>query len=161
MRLRPVATIGPGAPLALGGRVFVTLSDFDPLIQFTWIDDVVEAFTAALHEPVRGPFNIGAPAPVRTSEVAGLIGVRGVRIPHRVARLAARSGSALRLPGALHPGWADMGRYPIVVDTGRAERELGWRATFDCATALRRFGELLRERRGASSDIWIPTEAPR
>jgi nucleoside-diphosphate-sugar epimerase len=161
VRFRPVATLGPGAPLAFGGRAFVALSDFDPPIQFTWIDDVVEAFTAALHASVRGPLNVGAPGPVLTSEVPGLLGVRGVRIPYRLARLAARSGSALRLPGALHPGWVDMGRYPIVVDTGRAERELGWRASGDCAAALRRFGELLRERRGSRSDIPIPREAPR
>jgi UDP-glucose 4-epimerase len=144
VRMRPVSTLGPGAPLMLGGRAFVTLSDFDPLIQFTWIDDVVDAFVAALHAPVRGAFNVGAPVPVLTSEVPALLGVRRLRARHRVLRAAARAGSALRLPGALHPGWVDMGRYPIVVDAGRAERELGWRASCDCATALRRFGMLLR-----------------
>ena len=161
VRFRPVATVGPGAPLALGGRLFVTLSDFDPLVQFTWIDDVVEAFTAALHEPVRGPFNIGGPDPVRTSEVPALIGVRGVRIPYRLARLGARTGSAIRLPGALHPGWADMGRYPIVVDTARAERELGWRANTTAPPRCGASASCLRERRRAGSDIPIPREASR
>jgi UDP-glucose 4-epimerase len=144
VRMRPVSTLGPGAPLMLGGRVFVTLSDFDPLMQFVWIDDTVAAFVAALHAPVRGAFNVGSPGPVRASEVPGLLGIRGLRAPRRVLRAAARAGSALRLPGGLHPAWVDMARYPIVVDAARAERELGWRATCDCATALRRFGALMR-----------------
>ena len=144
VRMRPVANLGPGAPVILGGRAFLTLSDFDPLIQFVWVDDTVEAFRAALHASVSGAFNVGAPEPVRTSEVAGLLGTRRVRVPHRVARMAARVGSALRAPGGLHPGWADMARYPLVVDTSRAQRELGWRASCDCETAVRRFGALLR-----------------
>jgi hypothetical protein len=38
-----------------------------------------------------------------------------------------------------------MARYPIVVDSGRAQRELGWRAACDSAAALRRFGELVKD----------------
>jgi nucleoside-diphosphate-sugar epimerase len=149
VRLRPVSNLGPGAPVMLLGRAFVTLSDFDPPIQFVWIDDTVAAFTAALHGSARGAFNVGAPGQVRSSEVAERLGVRSLRVPWRLARLAAGAGSALRLPGGLHPGWADMGRYPIVVDTSRAERELGWRASCDSREALERFGALLRD--GAAS----------
>ena len=146
VRMRPVGTLGPGAPRIAGGRAFVTLSDFDPLMQFTWLDDVVAAFRAALHRTdAAGAFNVGAPGPVRASEVAGLMGVRGVRLPHRVLRGAATAGAALRVPGAMHPAWVDMARHPIVVDTARAERALGWRASCDCATALRRHGALLRD----------------
>jgi UDP-glucose 4-epimerase len=143
VRMRPVATLGPGAPVIAGGRGFVTLSDFDPLMQFTWIDDVVAAFSAALHATeVAGPFNIGAPGAVPASRVARLIGARPVRLPHRAVRAVSRAGARLRLPGALHPGWVDMARYPIVVDSGRAERELGWRASCDCTEALERFGRI-------------------
>jgi UDP-glucose 4-epimerase len=149
VRMRPVSTLGPGAPVMLGGRAFLTLRDYDPLIQFTWIDDVVAAFGAALQRPVRGAFNVGAPGPVRASDVARLLGTRGVRVPHRVARLAARAGGAMHLSVALHPGWADMARYPLVVDARRAERELGWKASCDCETAIRRFGDLLRSRTNA------------
>ncbi len=144
VRMRPVSNLGPGAPVMLGGRAFLTLRDFDPLIQFVWVDDTVAAFQAALHAPVRGAFNVGAPLPVRTSEVAGLLGTRAVRVPHKAARVAARVGGAMRMPGGLHPGWADMARYPLVVDTTRAESELGWQASCDCETAVRRFGALLR-----------------
>jgi nucleoside-diphosphate-sugar epimerase len=145
VRMRPVATLGPGAPRIASGRTFVTLSDFDPLMQFTWIDDVVGAFVAALHTPgASGAFNVGAPRPVQASHIARLMGVRRVRLPYRVLRGAARLADRLRLPGALDPGWVDMTRYPIVVDTARAERELGWRAGCDCAAVLRRYGELLR-----------------
>lgn len=161
VRMRPVGTLGPGAPALARGRAFVTLSDFDPLMQFTWVDDVVRAFTAALHAPhASGAFNVGAPGPVRASEVAGLMGVRRVRLPHRALRAAARAGSALRLPGALHPGWVDMARYPIVVDAARARHELGWQAG-DCVTALQRYGATLRGSRGGRAGIAVaPRQAP-
>ena len=146
VRMRPVSTLGPGAPAIAGGRAFVVSSDFDPLMQFTWIDDVVDAFVRVVNAPdAAGAFNVAAPGPVRASEVARLIGVRRVRLPHRVLRGISAAASRLHAPGAMHPGWADMLRYPIVVDTGRAERELGWRASVDCAGALRRYGELVRE----------------
>ena len=143
VRMRPVSTLGPGAPVLARGRVFPTLSDFDPLMQFTWLDDVVAAFVAALHAPwARGAYNVGAPAPVRSSEVAGLMGARRLRLPHRVLRLVTRA--------AMDPAWADMARYPIVVDTARAERELGWRAGRDCTAALRRYGEVFATTREAA-----------
>jgi nucleoside-diphosphate-sugar epimerase len=143
VRMRPVATLGPHAPGMIGGRAWISLSDFDPLVQFTWIDDVVAAFSAALHTAsARGPFNVGAPGPIRSSRVAPLAGRRSVRLPHRALRALAGATSGLRLPGAMHPAWVSMLRYPIVVDTARAERELGWRAGCHCAEALRRFGSL-------------------
>jgi nucleoside-diphosphate-sugar epimerase len=158
VRMRPVGTVGPGAPSLLRGRAFVTLSDFDPLIQFTWLDDLVAAFAAALHAPTaRGAFNVGAPGPVRASEVAGLIGARRVRLPHRALHAVARGAYLLRVPGALHPAWVDMARHPIVVDMSRAERELGWRPGVDCAGALRRYGELLRASRGVRGETRIAT----
>jgi nucleoside-diphosphate-sugar epimerase len=160
--MRPVSTLGPGAPALLGGRVFVSLSNFDPLIQFTWIDDVAAAFVAALRtRDARGAFNVGAPGAVPASRVAGLIGVRALRLPHRPMRIAARLGSGLRLPGALHPAWTDMARYPIVVDTARAECELGWRASLDCAGALRRYGALLRAPSDDATAITLSPEEAR
>ncbi len=147
VRMRPVSTVGPGAPTLLGGRAFLTLSDFDPLMQFTWLDDVVAAFEAALHAPsASGAYNVGAPGPVRASEVAGLMGVRRLRAPHAVLRAAASVACRARLPGALHPAWVDTARHPIVVDTRRAESRLGWRASGDSAAALRRYGKLQRAR---------------
>jgi UDP-glucose 4-epimerase len=132
VRMRPTATLGPGAPVLLGGRAFVTVAGFDPLMQFMWVDDAVAAFAAAIHEPVQGAFNVGAPDPVHATEVPRLLGVRHLRLPRRVLRAGAR------LTG-MHPDWVDMARYPIVVDTGRAQRELGWHANHDTTTALRRF----------------------
>ena len=152
VRMRPVSTLGPGAPSVLNGRALIWPGGFDPLMQFTWIDDVVGAFVAALERPgASGAFNVGAPDPVPLSAVGALAGVRSIRVPYRTLRAAARLACLLRAPGALHPGWVDTARYPIVVDTARAARELGWRATVDCSTALRRYGELLRgSRRGAA-----------
>ncbi|HEV3227948.1 MAG TPA: NAD-dependent epimerase/dehydratase family protein [Solirubrobacteraceae bacterium] len=157
VRMRPVTILGPGAPI--GPRIFPTLWDFDPLMQFVSMADVVRAFIAALPSgdgdaAPAGAFNLGAPGPVLSSAVAGLLGLRRVRLPYRFARAAARAGAALRLPGALNPGWVDMGRYPIVVDTARAERELGWRASGDCTAALTSFA-------GQRATSSTPSTSPR
>lgn len=139
VRLRLVSTLGPGAPVLLGGRLFVTPSDYDPLVQFVWIDDFVELARTVVVGEARGTFNVGAPGPVRSSDVARLLGARSLRAPAALLRAIARAGAALRLPGAPHPTWIDMARYPIVVDSGRAERELGWRPSLDCSETLERF----------------------
>lgn len=139
VRLRLAATLGPGAPVLVGGRLFVSPSDHDPLVQFVWIDDLVDLVRTVVLGDARGTFNVGAPGPVRSSDVARLLGVRSLRAPAALLRGAARAGSVLRLPGALHPAWVDMARYPIVVDAGRAERELGWRPGLDCSETLERY----------------------
>ena len=142
--LRASTTLGPGAPLLLGRSALVRLADFDPPTQFTWVDDVASAFVCALHaREARGAFNVGASGTVRSSEIAGILGVRDVAMPYRPRRALAAAMTLARLPGALHPGFVDMARYPIVVDAGRAHRELGWRPRLDTLATLRRFGELI------------------
>lgn len=144
VRLRPSWVIGPGARLLLGRWAYVSLSDFDPLIQVTWIDDAVAAFTAALHaNAARGPFNISAPGTVLSSEIAGLLGVRAIRLPYRARRAAAVAASWLRVPGALEPQFVDMDRYPIVMDTSRAASQLGWQARHDARGTFCRLRETL------------------
>ena len=142
--LRPTTTLGPGAPLLFRRSALVRLSDFDPPMQFTWVDDVASAFVCALHaRDARGAFNIGAAGTLRSSDVAAVLGVRDVALPYRPRRALASAMTLARVRGALHPGFVDMARYPIVVDAGRAHRELGWRPRLDSLAALRRFGELI------------------
>ena len=144
VRLRPSTVLGPGAPLLLAGRVYVSLSDYDPPMQFTWVDDLASAFVAALYSgEARGPLNVGAPGTVRASEVAGILGARSLRFPYRLRRAAAGALTRLRVPGALHPGYVDLHRCPIVVSGARAQHVLGWRARNDTAQALERFRETL------------------
>ena len=139
--LRPTTVLGPGAPLLLGRSAHVRLSDFDPPQQFTWVDDIAAAFGLALHSDAEGTFNLGAPGTVRTSEIAGLLGVRDLRLPYRVRRTLA---AVTRRAGGLHPGFVEMARYPIVVDSSKALAGLGWSAQLDSVSALRRFGDWLR-----------------
>jgi nucleoside-diphosphate-sugar epimerase len=142
--LRPTTTLAPSAPVLLAGRAYVSFSDFDPPLQFTWVDDVAAAFAGALHaSDARGVFNVGAPGTVRSSDVAGILGVRGLRLPYRLRRAAAAGMSRLRIPGGVDPGFIDMNRYPIVVDSERARAKLGWRPELDTTGALRRYAATL------------------
>ena len=70
---------------------------------------------------------------VRLSEVAEVLGARSLRLPYRVRRGAATALRRLRVPGTLDPGFVDMVRYPIVVDSARARRELAWSPALDSA----------------------------
>ena len=145
VRLRPTTVLAPGAPLLLADRAYVSLSDFNPPTQFTWVDDVVAAFVAALHvRDARGAFNVAAPGTVRASEIARIVGVRSLRLPYRSRRAAASAMVKLRVPGALHPGFVDIHRYPIVVSSTRAQETLGWRAEHDTGATLERFRATLR-----------------
>ena len=136
--LRPTRSLNPGAPLLLARRFYVSPLGHDPEMQFTWVDDVASAFAAAVFAlDATGPFNVGAPGTVRASEVARVLGVRSLRMPYGLRKAIAAAGTRLRVPGALHPGVADMARYPIVVSAERAERELGWRAEHESVDALR------------------------
>jgi len=127
VRLRPSWVVGPGARMLFAGRAYVSLSDFDPAVQVTWIDDVVSGFTAALHAPAAsGAFNLGAPGTVRASEIAGILGARAIRLPYRARRAIAAALTRLGVRGTLHPGFVDMDRFPIVLDSARARSELGW-----------------------------------
>src|SRR5207247_7808604 len=84
VRMRPVSALGRGAPVMLSGRVWISPSGYDPLIQFVWLDDLVDAFVRAVHATGWGPVHVRAPHPVRRSQIADPPGARAVRPPHRL-----------------------------------------------------------------------------
>lgn len=94
--------------------------------QVTHAEDIAEAFALALTRPVSGPFNLAA-GPVADPEMlARATGGRAVPLPYRPVRAAVSAAWRLRLVPT-SPYMLDAVTTFPVMDTGRAERELGWR----------------------------------
>lgn len=127
--LRPVHILGgvrnaPSNYLRL--PVVPTLLGFDPMVQVVHEQDVVEAIVCALHEGVRGIYNITGPGEVPLSVVLRELGRKVVRVPHPLARPL--WNAAFRVGYSSFPAEEfDFIRYVCMVDGSRAQSELGYR----------------------------------
>ena len=105
-------------------------------LQVVHAEDVAAAYREAVVRRVSGPFNLAAPGVLRAEDVLPLVGAdRVVEVPRTAARTAVAAGWHLRLV-PVGPGWLDMAFAAPVLDTTRAERELGGRATRDATSTL-------------------------
>ncbi len=98
-------------------------------------DDVARAIGLALRHRAAGAFNLAADPPVTTDGIAQALGARPVHVPAPVVRAVAAAAWHARLQ-QVDPGWVDLGFAVPLLDTGRAERELGWAPTVDGMTVL-------------------------
>jgi nucleoside-diphosphate-sugar epimerase len=111
-------------------------------------DDVARAFVAVLERQAGGAFNLAADPPITTDRIAKALGARPVHVPSGVVRAAVSTSWHARLQ-QVDPGWIDLGFSVPLLDTGRAERELGWAPTVDGMTVLE---ETISGMRDAAAD---------
>jgi len=148
---------GPLFPSPLARPGLVPFVPDIPRLRFQGVHslDVAEAYRLALTRDVRGAFNIVADPVLDVQELGRLLHARPVRVPSAALRTAV----ALSWRARLQPtpaGWLDLALSVPLLDTTRAETELGWRAERDAGEALL---ELLDGfRRGAGLDT--PPLAP-
>lgn len=96
-------------------------------LQAVHADDLAAAYREAVVRRVRGPFNIAAPDVLHGQDLADLLADgRLSELPPKVVRSALWAAWHARLV-PVGPGWLDMAANAPVLDTTRAERELGWR----------------------------------
>jgi UDP-glucose 4-epimerase len=105
-------------------------------IQLVHHDDVARALAAAIAgkgEP--GAYNLAGEGEISIGDVARALGWHTVPVPGPAVRLG--SGIAKRL-AFLSPQleWATALRAPVLMDTSKARRELGWEPRFDAAETL-------------------------
>ena len=98
-------------------------------------DDVAEAYRLAVTGEATGAFNIAAPPVLGTATVAAVLKAREVPLPAGAVRPLAGLSWRLRLQPT-PPGWLDLAVKTPVLDTSRAEKELGWRARHSSVEAL-------------------------
>jgi UDP-glucose 4-epimerase len=156
--LRPCIVAGPrataladfmpwnqlGSPLVgmtrSAGHVFPALRPLFPdpgvRVQLVHHDDVAAAIVAAtLGRGTPGAYNLAGDGEVSLGEVADAVGGRAVRVPHAAAIAASDILARVpRLPWLAE--WIHVARASVVMDTGKAKRELGWQPAHTSAQAL-------------------------
>jgi UDP-glucose 4-epimerase len=105
-------------------------------IQLVHHDDVARALVAAIAgEGPPGAYNLAADGTVDIGDVAHSIGWHAIRAPRQAVDLG--TAAAARL-GGLAPRleWAVALGMPVLMETAKARRELGWEPRFDAAETL-------------------------
>jgi UDP-glucose 4-epimerase len=112
------------------------LPDAGVPLQLVHHDDVAAAMVAAIAgagEP--GAYNLAGDGEIGMSDIARALGWRSVRVPSPAVGVGT---SVARRLSFLTPQleWAIALRTPVLMDTAKARRELGWRPRFDAAETL-------------------------
>ncbi len=106
-------------------------------VQFIHEADVGEALRlCVLGAGPPGAYNIAGDGELTAVDVARELGLRAIAVPQAPVQAAARLLAALPLaPPSL--GWAEALAAPVIMDTTKARRELGWRPRWTGLEALR------------------------
>ena len=155
---RPCIVAGPDAMTMLESIPYIQLSDRmpgavlraleflpalkpvipDPGVPFQLVhhDDVATAMRAAVlgrGEP--GVYNLAGPGTITMSDLAAALGWYAIRIPDLAVDAAAELVARLPFVPA-EAQWIETVRHPVLMDTARARRDLGWRPRHDARETL-------------------------
>jgi nucleoside-diphosphate-sugar epimerase len=169
---RPTIVAGPDAPLLIDNIPYTQLSDRLPAgvlrlldgvailkpvlpdsgipFQIVHHDDVAAAFVAAvLGKGEPGVYNLAGPGKLTMRDLADELGWYSIPIPELALDAAAEIVSRLSfLPAEAQ--WINALREPVLVDTAKAKKQLGWRPKHGARETLRatiqanRLGRLVR-----------------
>jgi nucleoside-diphosphate-sugar epimerase len=131
---RAVAGAVDRSPIA----VPVVVPDIE--VQLVHEDDVAQAFllcTVATGPP--GTYNIAADDVLTGADVARELGLRPLPIPGAVVHAVTRRLAGLPVPPGVPPvlEWVEAFSHPVIIDSSKAKRDLGWRPRFSGRDALR------------------------
>lgn len=112
--------------------------------------DVAAAYVEAVLRPVQGAFNLAADPVVDADMLADLLEARKVPVPRRPVHWAVSGAWRLHLVPA-SPQLVDAVLRLPLMDSSKAEDELGWSPRFSAREALEAFLEGLRESRGMAT----------
>lgn len=119
----------------------------DPGVPFQLIhhDDMASAVVAAaLGDGPPGTYNLAGDGVVTVSDVARAMGAVAIPVPHILARLAAETAARVPLlPSEVE--WLQAIRHPMIVDTAKARRELGWKPEYTGLQTLKALAESYRD----------------
>jgi len=126
----------PGlVPRSLLSHVPVVPLDRRLAIPMVHADDLAEATVLALESSAPGAFNVAAAPAVTAEDIAFVLGARLVHVPAAVVRAAVSASWHARLQ-PLDAGWIDLAYAVPLMDTSRAQSELGWSATTSAGRVL-------------------------
>lgn len=151
---RPCAIVGPhalgGATSRVPNPIVRAATRVRPAappppvpLQFVHEDDVAQALVrAALGEGPPGAYNLAGTGALEGDDVLKTAGLRKLPAPRALLRAAARA--LTKAPPVLPAlGWAEVLSEPLLLDTTKARRELGWRPRYSSRAALAHTREAL------------------
>ncbi|MGO9884028.1 MAG: NAD-dependent epimerase/dehydratase family protein [Solirubrobacteraceae bacterium] len=166
---RPCIVAGPDAPLLLNSIPYLQLSERmpaavlrvlelmpalkpvipDPGVPFQLVhhDDVATAMLAAVRgQGPPGVYNLAADGTLTMADLASALGWYSVPVPELAVDAASELVARLPFMPA-EAQWIESLRRPVLMDTGKARRELGWEPRHDAAQTLRAMVETARSER--------------
>ena len=166
---RPCIVAGPDALLLLNNIPYVQLSERmpaaivralelmpalkpvipDPGVSFQLVhhDDVAAAFRAAvLGRGTPGIYNLAGPGTLTLSDLADALGWYSIPMPEIAIDAAAELIARLPFVPA-EAQWIESFRAPVLMDTGRAQSELGWAPEHDAHETLKSMIDAARSER--------------
>ena len=117
--------------------------------------DVGDAYRLAALADVRGPFNIAADPVLNSDVLSQLLAARPLPVHPGLLRAGAALSYRLRCQPS-EPGWLDMGLAVPLMDTRRAETELGWKPRHGADAAFRELLGGIRDRAGVDTPPLAP-----
>jgi UDP-glucose 4-epimerase len=112
-----------------------TYLGFDPRLQFVHERDALEAFVAAVKNPVRGAVNVAAPGTIGLTRVVRMAGKLSLPLAGPLFPPVTAAAGRLGLVD-FSPDFRRLLRYGRAVDTRRLVEEVGFQPRFDTAEAV-------------------------
>jgi UDP-glucose 4-epimerase len=123
-------------------------------------DDVADAIARALQRQAGGAYNLAAPGPITVDDIAAALGAWSLQVPAPVVRAVAAAAWHSRLQ-PVDPGWLDLAYSVPLLDTTRAELDLGWQAQHDGKAVLREVVAGLRTAAAGRTPVLRPRTVAR
>jgi UDP-glucose 4-epimerase len=112
------------------------LPDSGVPIQLVHHDDVARALGAAIAgEGPPGAYNLAGEGEIGVADIARALGWRSLRVPDAAVGLGTAAARRLSFVSP-QLEWATAFATPVLMDAGKARRELGWEPEFDAAETL-------------------------
>jgi UDP-glucose 4-epimerase len=112
-----------------------TYLGFDPRMQFVHERDALDAFAAAVKNPVRGAVNVAAPGTIGLTRMVRMAGKLTLPLAGPLFPPVTGAGARLGLVD-FSPDFRRLLRYGRAVDTRRLVEEVGFEPRFDAAEAI-------------------------
>ncbi len=109
-------------------------------MQFIHEDDVGQALLRCIvADGPPGAYNIAGEGIVTAADVVRELGFTPITVPAGIAETAARAAASIPLPSFAPPvaEWVEAATHPAIMDTEKAQRELGWEPKHTGIEALR------------------------
>lgn len=114
-------------------------------------DDLADGIREVVVRQATGAFNLAGTGIIRAADAAQVLsGGNWREVPHAPVRRALWAAWQLRL-APIGPGWFDMAATAPLLDTSRAERELGFRPQWSSVAAMRDLLDGMLNGRGTAS----------